>query len=120
MIWALAMHKVSMNNTDELIGVLNKISNNLDLKSKAYEGALYWINSDDFDVDKALTKDFRFEYKFQKFCFNSDCLDYPYIETQLDVYYKDEDIGYYCLYSLLDGEAVDDKLVITDHDFKNS
>mgnify|MGYP000013150046 CR=1 FL=1 len=109
-----------MKDTAELIGSLNKIANDLDLKTKALEGVLYWVNSEDFDVDENLTREFKFEYKFQKLCFDHEWLEYPYIETHLDISYKGDDIGYYCLYSLLDGEAVDDKLVITDDDFENS
>ncbi|WP_171044310.1 hypothetical protein [Pseudoalteromonas citrea] len=43
-----------------------------------------------------------------------------YIETTYGIEYEGEEIGYYSLFSELNGEPMDDMLVTTDEDLKNS
>ena len=109
-----------MSNHQDLVARINSIAEDLNLVSKAFDGAQFWINSDDFDLDDAIKSNLKLEFRFHKLCFKNESLDYPYIETQLDIYLNEDDVGYYSLYSLLDGEAVDDALVITDDELKYS
>lgn len=107
-----------MSNHQDLVARVNSIAEELNLVSKAFEGAQLWINSDDFDLDNVIKSNLKLGFRFHKLCFKNERLDYPYIETQLDIYLNENDVGDYSLYSLLDGEAVDDALVITDDELK--
>ncbi|WP_444916847.1 hypothetical protein [Microbulbifer sp. JMSA003] len=99
---------------------LNSLQEDLYLEVKAFNGASAWVNSEDFGMEKNITESFEFYFKFHKFCFKHAEFEYLYIETTLGIDYHGEEVGYYSLFSDLDGEPVDDMLIITDEELKNS
>ncbi|TMN43023.1 hypothetical protein [Pseudoalteromonas sp. S2755] len=109
-----------MSKNQKLVAQISLVADELGLESRAMDGAQFWVNSEDFDLESEIKSRLKFEFDSHKLCFKSDTLEYPYIETQLSVVLDDEEVGYYVLYSLLDGEAVDDALVITDEELKYS
>lgn len=109
-----------MSKHQDLVAQVSSVADELELESKAFDGARFWVDSEDFDLKSEIKSRLKFEFRFHKLCFKNENLDYPYIETQLDLVLDDEEVGYYSLYSLLDGEAVDDVLVITDEELKYS
>jgi hypothetical protein len=88
------------------------------LERRAFEGCMEWMLSDDFGVAASIVSFIEKGLHSQKFCFRHEELNYLYLETKLILNYQDEEIGYYSLYTLPDGEVVDDALVITDDEFK--
>lgn len=108
-----------MQDIENLITYLNDLSEKLNLESLAFEGAKIWVGSIEFDGGKSDGRDYKFRFASHKLCFKCESFDYNYIETVLDVIYQDEEIGYYKLVSMLNGEPSDDMLVVTDDEFKN-
>ncbi len=108
-----------MNKIDEMLVSLNGLADSLGLEKLAFDGAQSWIESKEFGVEASVVNQIRFEFLSHKLCFKTTQFDHLYIETRLEVIYRDDYIGHYNLTSLLDGEPADDMLVITDDDFKN-
>ncbi len=108
-----------MKDIENSINYLNDLSEKLNLESLAFEGAQNWVSSIEFDGGKSDIRDYKFRFSSHKLCFKCESFDYNYIETVLDVIYQDEEIGYYKLVSMLNGEPTDDMLVVTDDEFKN-
>jgi len=108
-----------MNKIDEMLASLNGLADSLELEKLAFDGAQNWVDSKEFAVEASVVKQMKFEFHSHKLCFRTSQFDYLYIETRLEVIYRDDYIGYYNLTSLLNGEPTDDMLVITDDDFKN-
>lgn len=104
----------------DIVRQLNKLQENYDLEVKALDSVIAWVGTDEFGIDQSISDDFEYRFKLHKLCFKHADLSYSYIETTYDIEYKGECVGYYSLYTGLDGEAVDDMLVITDEELKNS
>jgi len=103
-----------------LINKLNQLALDFNLISKAIDGAKSWVSSEDFDIENTITAKFQYEFHVHKLCFKHEYKDLPYIETILNITLDEDDIGYYCWHTTLDGETIDDVLVITDHELKYS
>lgn len=108
-----------MVDIDNIVENLRTLEKSQNLEARAVEGCVKWMASEDFGVSVAIVSEIEAEFHSQKFCFRHEELNYYYIETKLILSYQEEEIGYYCLYTLPDGEAVDDALVITDDEFKS-
>lgn len=104
----------------DFVQELKSLQDKLGLEEKAFKGALSWATSEDFGMEKNITENFEFIFKFHKLCFKHGDRECPYIETTLGINYQDEEVGYYSLFSDLDGEPVDDMLVISDDELENS
>ncbi|MBA6358177.1 hypothetical protein H4J53_20085 [Colwellia sp. BRX8-3] len=105
---------------DALINNLNKLAHDLRLVPNAIKGAKLWAASEDFDIDNSITCKFKYDFDSHKLCFESEDMNVPYLETTLNIRLEDDVIGYYCWHSLLNGEVIDDMLVITNHELKYS
>ena len=105
---------------DVLLDNLNKLVHDLHLVPNAIKGAELWVASENFDIDNSITCEFKYDLDSHKLCFKSENMNVPYIETTLNVSLEDDVIGYYCWHSLLDGEVIDDMLVITNQELKYS
>ena len=104
----------------DFVTQLNTLQKKLKLEKKALDGAKSWAADDEFGMDKAIVELFKYHFKFHKLCFKNSEYIMNYIETTYGIEYEGEEIGYYSLFSELNGEPMDDMLVITDEDLKNS
>ncbi|USD23290.1 hypothetical protein MJO52_09165 [Microbulbifer variabilis] len=103
---------------DELLNNLDKLAVNNRLESQALEGAKKWVSSKDFDIDNSVTRKFKYEFHANKLCFKHEFKAVPYIETYFNIVLDEVEVGYYCWVSDLNGEVLDDLLVITDRELK--
>lgn len=97
-----------------LIHQLNQLQQQLQLEEKALQNAKQWVVGEDCEIDKTITENFQYHFKHHKLCFKHAHLSYHYIETTYSIEYEEDEVGYYSLFSTLEGEGVDDQLVITD------
>lgn len=104
----------------DIIRQLNELQEKFNLEKKALDGAIAWAGCDDLGISRSITGKFEYLFKLHKFCFKHADLPYCYIETTYDIEYKGECVGYYSLYTDLEGEPVDDALVITDEDLRHT
>ncbi|NSY32785.1 hypothetical protein DS891_04110 [Pseudoalteromonas sp. JC28] len=105
---------------DTLLTNLEQIAAQQNLISNAIAGAKLWVSSEDFGIDNSITDKFKFEFHSHKLCFKHEYIEVSYIETNLTILLEEEEVGYYSWHTLLDGEVIDDMLVITDNELKYS
>ncbi|WP_444896874.1 hypothetical protein [Microbulbifer sp. SSSA005] len=103
---------------EELLNSLDKLVVEHNLESRAFKGAKEWSSSADFDIDTSITSKFKYNFHAHKLCFKHEFRSNPCIETYLDITLDEEEVGYYCWISDLNGEVLDDMLVITDNELK--
>lgn len=108
-----------MLEIEKLVKSLSDLEMNQRLVARAVDGCSKWMASEDFRVSADVVAEIEAKFHSQKLCFRHEELNYVYIETKLVLSYQEEEIGYYCLYTLPDGEAVDDALVTTDNEFES-
>ncbi|WP_370978766.1 hypothetical protein [Agaribacterium sp. ZY112] len=99
---------------------LNAVEKEFSLEARALSGVKSWVKHEEFGVNKTVSDKFNYHFKSHKFCFKHSDLSYEYIETTYDIEHMGEIIGYYSLFTDLNGESVDDILVITDEEFRKS
>ncbi|GAA3919142.1 hypothetical protein [Litoribacillus peritrichatus] len=105
---------------EDLLTNLDKLVVEHKLESLAFEGAKQWAASEDFDIDYSIASQFKYDFHAHKLCFKHEFRPTPYIETYLNITLDELEVGYYCWVSDLNGEILDDMLVITDNQLKNS
>ena len=104
-----------MNEVCESIEVLREVTRKLDLIAIAKENAESVLGNEDLSHivmdDLSKLDEVTLNYKFLKICLKSERLDYPYFEVQVDLIHKGAIRGHYTLYTLLNGQIVDDALI---------
>lgn len=103
----------------DILTELNTIEEKFGLEKRALEGLLKWIDNNELDIAKSVSALFKYQFKSHKFCFKHADLPYQFIETTFDIHYQGDHVGYYKLFTTLDGKSVDDALVITDDNLKH-
>lgn len=99
----------------ELIRQLNELAARHELEKQAFEGIRQVLDADDLGLDPAVKKQLAIRFKHHKLCFKHGAVD-AFIETTLSIDLDVGEVGYYSLFSDLQGQSFDDALVIDPED----
>lgn len=99
---------------------LDQLQQQLQLEEKALQNVKQWVQNDECEIDSTITEKFRYHFKHHKLCFKHASLSYHYIETTYTISYEENEVGYYSLFTTIEGKAVDDQLEITDKSLQHS
>jgi len=95
-----------------LIQQLNQMADQFGLEKQALEGVSKVLASDESGLDEQMIKQLVIGFKSHKLCFRHGEVDAQFIETTLSINFDGDDVGYYALFTDMDGQSFDDALNI--------
>ena len=95
-----------------LIQQLNQLADQFGLEKQALEGVRKALAENDSGLDEQLKKQLVIGLKCYKLCFRHADTDDQFIETTLSIDYDGDQVGYYALFTDMNGLSFDDALVI--------
>lgn len=83
-----------------------------DLLLRAQEGVQKWLRDESNLPLNWKPDEIRTEFRSHSLSFQHGLLSYPFIDTTLRLFHKDEEIGYYSLITTMNGKDDDDYFVL--------
>lgn len=103
-----------MEDLSAIIENLAGFAREQNLVARAYDGCSAFLH-DELKEDglshNLSPSDAQMKFRSHSLTFESNVLSHPYIATRLDLYSKDQEVGWYKLIVGLDGQDKDDYLV---------